>query len=224
MRVHADFMKIFVLFVLFAAIATPGSATTIHVRGASGYGQQTTDFTDCANGTLGPCEVFYAGPAPVAPFAPVPVGTATLDGILAFNVFEFAGSSQVVDVVDLGSIAPGTVFTLSSSLFNVTSAEVFSCGQASSSESSTLANPNAVGLDSLMTTFPGSTMCTPNLTTAPVDYDSTTGKFTLNQTLSGDLVLDFSPTGTTSAPEPTSLALLGVGLAALAGKLRRKSV
>jgi hypothetical protein len=202
------------LIIFVALVLTSGSAayaTSIPIRGGSGYGQ-SSGFTGCLDGTFAAdfgtaCEAFNL----------TPVGTATLDGIIGFNIFQFGFNSDTGTnpgsfyIVDLGSLASGTVFTLSSSLFNAASGEVFVCGQD-------LSTPQAFVTDSLGTTMSGP--CTPNLTTAPVSFAN--GQFTLNQSLSGDLVLDFPVGATTSTPEPASLALLGIGLAALSGKLRSK--
>jgi PEP-CTERM motif len=211
MRAQTPLLKVVVLFVLFAVVAVPSWGTSIHVRGGSGYGQ-SAGFNDCLSGTFATdsggnaCEAFNLNS----------VGTATLDGVISFNVFEFGfnsgdgNSPSSFYILDLGSLASGTVFTLSSSLFNAADAEVFSCN--------TLDSPQAFVTDSGGTTMSGP--CTPNLTTAPLDF--TNGQFTLNQSISGDLVLDFPVTAAAATAEPTSLALLGFGLVALAGKLRRK--
>ena len=215
MRAQTPLFKVVVLFVLFAAVAVPSWGTSIHVRGGSGYGT-SAGFTDCLSGQFAidsggnACEAFNLNS----------VGTATLDGVISFNVFQFGFNSGDGNnpgsfyIVDLGSLASGTVFTLASSLFNSADGEVFSCGQ----NFDPLNNAQAFVTDSGGTTMSGP--CTPNLTTAPLDF--TNGQFTLNQSISGDLVLDFPVTAAATTAEPTSLALLGLGLVALAGKLRRK--
>jgi hypothetical protein len=83
------------------------------------------------------------------------VGTATLDGLVSFNVFQFGFNSDTGTnpgsfyIFHLGSLACGT---LSSSFFNAASGEVFVCGQD-------LSTPQAFVTDSLGTTMSGP--CTP---------------------------------------------------------------
>jgi len=212
MRVHADVMKLFVLFVLFAAIATPGSATTIHVRGASGYGPLST-YGSCV-GSSDPCEGFQT-----APF------TLDLNG-LDYQVFQFSDSSgDNIDVFEIGTIA-GSIASPSTFFLPLidTSMDtgVFFCDNGTSNfavDSSFPSNP----LTGLPCTVGAPSTSNFSETVLPTGIKLTfTGNFS-------DLTL-FTEDGnlgsgsTVSSPEPGSLALLGVGLAALAGKLRRKSV
>lgn len=212
----------FALAVLFLASASASFATTVKGRSAYGNGpgsDSTLTFNMCADGTysLINCEVFGTAS----------VGTATFNGTTTLNIVQFAFNSgsggQILDVINLGALASGTTFTLTSSLFNPANLEIFSCADAFGSLSS-----DATSLqDSGGNMVPGS-FCTPDLLATPLTTstltlnNATTGQFTLNQDV-GDLVLDFTPGSSTAAPEPASLALLGFGLAAIGAKLRRKA-
>jgi len=210
-----------VLFALLLVSASASYATT--VKGHSGYGQNT-GLTDCLDGTFAANNNFSDA---CQAYDLTSAGTAILDGVLTLDVFTFGFNSQdgtnpqKVYVVDLGNLTSGTNFTLSSSLFDTSTADIFACGDPGTNQTFIT--------DSQQNPVAGP--CTPNLDTNPLSTttvttagtDGCTAQFCLNQTLDGPLVLDFSPAAAASTPEPASLALLGLGLAALGGKFRRKS-
>jgi hypothetical protein len=216
MRAQAPLLKVVVLFVLFAAVATPGLATTIHVRGASGYGPLST-YGSCL-GSSNPCEGFQT-----APF------TLDLNG-LDYQVFQFSdftSSGDNIDVFEIGTIAgsiasPSTFFV---PLVNTSlDAGVFFCNNGTNNFAvdSSLPNPNV--LTGLPCTVGAPSTSNFSETILPTGIKLTfTGNFTDLTLFTEDGNLGSGST-VVSSPEPASLALLGVGLAALAGKLRRRSV
>ena len=198
------------------AFTSATQATTIPIRGGSGYGPQAA-FMACVDGTPLPAGL------PCEAFSPTSIGTFTFGGSSPIDIVRFVSGSQgskgtTYYIFDLGPIAQGTTFFLSainSPLFNSSTAEIFSCGQ----QFEPLSNPQTFVTASGSTSSLG-VPCVPNLTTNPLT-PNTDGSFTVNQAVS-DFVFDV-PAATTSTPEPASLALLGFGLAAIGSKLRRKA-
>jgi len=216
MRFHFPFSRA-VAFVVLSLIAVASSnAKSVPVRPASNYGSGTPTFGDCLAGTteedgapvaVGACEAFNPTPFVVS-----------FDG-LNYNVYQFVFGNDspgtVLDVINLGSIAAGTTFSLPS-LFDPLSTELFSCNNQGDPTT-----PSSSLLDSGMQPITGP--CTPGLT-SPISgigdgvTENSDGSFTTAVSFDS-LVLDVP--APVSAPEPSNLALLGVGLLAIGYRLRR---
>jgi hypothetical protein len=211
MRFQGHFVKAVALFVVFLGIVASAGAATVPVRGASGYGAGTT-YSACLTGdtsvTLGDsCEAFGLTPTVVS-----------FNG-LNYNVFQFVfgdgtDPGTVLNLLDVGSIAPSTTFTLPPAFFDPLLTQVFACDASGTPDGSTAA------MDSNGNTMTGP--CTPLSSTSAYDITQSGGSFTTGSDFNVfNLVLD-SP-APVSAPEPGSLMLLGVGLLAVGRKLRRVS-
>lgn len=203
--------KVVTFGILLIAIASTCGAT-IPVRGGSNYGANSTDptfFTDCLDGNVGSaCEAFNLTPTVV-----------TFNG-LNYNVFQFVtGNFQVAgtlyNVIDLGSVGPNSTFTLPTAFFPTSSTEIFSCN-----DQNDLSISNGTLVDSGTIPFAGP--CTANLASNPgLSTDGTS--FTTGANFNVfNLVLD-SPAAAevTTAPEPSSLLLLGAGLLGVWGGRKR---
>ena len=88
MRRNLWYGSLIILCVLTLVSASATYGTSIPVRGGSGYGQ-SSGFGDCLSGTFAAdfgtaCEAFNLNS----------VGTATLDGVVSFNVFQFGFNSD----------------------------------------------------------------------------------------------------------------------------------
>ena len=197
------------LLVIGGFFATSVSATTI--RSASTYGQDP-GFQSCLAST-DPCESFNLQSQ----------GTVILDGILGFNVDQFAfndgtplGSpvTQTVDIFNLGSIAPGQTFTLSSSLFSaadLANAQILGCNDGSTFPVDSSSPPQPV--NGFCTQINGTAyngLISNGVVNGLASF-STTADYNLS-----NLVLDV-PLSATPTPEPASLMLLGTGLTVLVG-------
>jgi len=211
MRFYNPLVKVIVTFILLLAVLTPSGATTVPVRGGSGYGA-STDFNAClsadqtiTNGNA--CEGFD--------LTPIATSVNGLSG--SFNVVQFVfgnGNSQgtLFDVIDLGSVGAGTTFSLPAAFFNAAVTEIFTCGSRNNPLDGTT---NVIDSGGAAMTGP----CTPGLITLPpITLNGTSFTTGSSFSLPGHLVLD----APVSTPEPTSLVLLGTGLFALAGRARRR--
>jgi len=227
MRLERVIVKVIPLLVLALAAAAPGWATA-PVRGASNYGGNPS-FNSCDDGSYVlsgiPCEAFDLST----------IGTVTLTNGDVFNVVQYVtdqnstSSPMLFDVVDFGNLTAGTYTIASTTLatgFNVAGLGVFTCGEANSPLSGdTITNGNA-GFDGAFDNNNNAEQgpCTAGLTTDPLIALSGNG-FTIptGSSISGlDVVMD-TPVLPTTTPEPTSLTLVGVGLAVMGSTfLRRK--
>ncbi len=223
MRVSALRLTVAVLLVLFAAAAVPSYASTIHVRGASTYGDNAgfgtcvasiIDFLNTSNASN--CEGFTPGV--------FTIGGNTYSGD-QFAFLEPGGTGYgILDIITMAGNS-----TLSLNLLNTTlPTGVFMCGS--------FGTDSSVAQDSGPTNMPG-LACTSGSSSSDYtdsqDVPNVTATYSLNGVTFGNgnsggiaiFATDGNIVGSTftaTTPEPTSLALLGVGLVALAGKLRRK--
>jgi hypothetical protein len=202
MRTKISILELMALLAItFFFVAQAGATTVKGVRAGSNYGPVST-FAACASGSVGfECEAFG------------PTSTVSFDGT-DFTVSQFvfgAGGNPgtILNLVDLGVLNPNQTFTLPPSLFDPAQTEIFACG-SSSLDGATAAT------DSLGTAI--STFCTKNLLALP-DLSQNGTSFTTGAgyNFTGDLVLD-APAGTpVGTPEPGTMLLLGLGLAAIGG-------
>jgi hypothetical protein len=215
MRWNTLYLKLVLFAAMAVALAVPCNATSLGVKGASNYGA-ATDFFGCMTGNTAvtsgnPCEGFLL----------TPVTTVSV-GALNYNVYQFVSGNgsdpgTVLDIVDLGPLAPGSTFSFSS-IFAPTITGVFGCGdQISPLDGSTQATDSG--------TNPMAGPCTGRLTGAP-DISQNGTSFTVGPTFNNsfpltDLVLE-APDPVTATPEPASLALVGTGLVVLLGKRVRR--
>ena len=222
MRVSALRMRVAVLLVLFAAAAVPSYASTIHVRGASTYGDNSgfatcvasiVDFLNTSNASN--CEGFTAGV--------FTIGGNTYSGD-QFAFLEPGGTGY--GILDIITIAGNS--TLSLTLLNpALPTGAFMCGS--------FGTDSSVAQDSGPTNMPGLACTTGSSSgyTDSQDVPNVSAIYSLNGVTFSNgntgAIAVFATDGniagstfTATTPEPTSLALLGVGLVALAGKLRRK--
>ena len=219
--IQGESMRVMSKTVLAAALLVAGgffaasvSATTI--RSASTYGQDH-GFDNCLIST-NPCESFSLQSQ----------GTVILDGILSFNVDRFAFNdgtppdspvTQTLDIFNLGSIAPGQTFTLSSSLFSaadLANAQILGCNDGATFPVDSSSPPQPVnGFCAQITGTAYNGLISNGVVNGLASF-STTADYNLS-----NLVLDV-PLSATPTPEPASIALLGTGLATLIGLRRRK--
>lgn len=213
-----------VLFVLLFVAVTPSLANSVPPRRASNYGPGPNSdsasvanafFANCLAGNNDNCEAFNLTPMVI------PFGGGTLDVVqFAFAVDTSSGLVATdLDVVNLGAVANGSTFDLPS-LFAPAFTEVFACDNgtntfAQDSTMNPVNGPNTEG--------PCTPMTIPDGGSSGVTTNAN-GSFTANMAFA-DLVMDIptSDAGGTSSsvPEPSSLALIGVGLVALARVSRR---
>jgi hypothetical protein len=204
-RKHA--VQTIALCLLTFVLATTAGATAVtKVRGGSNYGPQST-FSSCADGSNGnPCEAFG------------PITTISSGGV-DFTVSQFVfggpgGPGTVLNLIDMGVLGPNQTFSLVPGLFDPALTEIFACGGGS------LDGSNAA-VDS--GNNPISTFCTQGLTSLPpLDQNGSSFTTGAGYNFTGHLVLDAPAGGVVGTPEPGTLALLGIGLAALSGKSLRK--
>ena len=217
MRFFSAPAKILVLLVLLVAVVTSSRATT--VRGGSTYGDNAgllgceakIDAFVADSNNLDNCEGFAA--------TTFIIGGTTYNGAL-FAFLQPDGVFGVLDIIPL----IGNSLTLN--LVNpLAPTGVFMCGSFDQdltvAQDSTLAD--MTGLPCTAGSSPGYSG-TLNLAGVQVNFSGNEVTF-VNGTSSGLVVFtqDGNIQGTTTAPEPGSLMLLGVGLLALGRKLHRTS-
>ena len=217
MRFFSAPAKILVLLVLLVAVVTSSRATT--VRGGSTYGDNAgllgceakIDAFVADSNNLDNCEGFAA--------TTFIIGGTTYNGAL-FAFLQPDGVFGVLDIIPL----IGNSLTLN--LVNpLAPTGVFMCGSFDQdltvAQDSTLAD--MTGLPCTAGSSPGYSG-TLNLAGVQVNFSGNEVTF-VNGTSSGLVVFtqDGNIQGTTTAPEPGSLMLLGVGLLALGRKFHRTS-
>jgi hypothetical protein len=211
MRAQTPLIKVVVLLVLFAAIATSSSAATIAVKGASSYGFSPQFFGAGTSGT------FTGGSFSEESFIPSnDLGTLAYD--FTFSVAPPAGSTSLT--IDF----PTAISGVDLNVLYCDSATTVPCGTLSGNPISGSLGPDGGNGQEFVFTDLSQLQ---GQEFSVIFFDSTqTPSFDDN----GNPILSvnvprFSATwGTNSVatPEPASLALLGIGLAALSGKLCRK--
>jgi hypothetical protein len=211
--------KILVLLVLLVAVVTSSRATT--VRGGSTYGDNAgllgceakIDAFIADSNNLDNCEGFAA--------TTFNIGGNTYNGAL-FAFLQPDGVFGVLDIIPL----IGNSLTLN--LVNpLAPTGVFMCGSFDDPTNPTVAQDSTLtdmtGLPCTAGSSPGYSG-TLNLAGVQVNFSGNEVTF-VNGTSSGLVVFteDGNIQGTTTAPEPGSLMLLGVGLLALGRKFHRTS-
>jgi hypothetical protein len=207
------------LAVSFGALflcVTSAHATTI-VRGASSYGPDT-GFSPCATEVAD----FASDPSEDTCIGVQEASFTDDIGGTNYLVYQYAfvgdGTAAILDVVNVGSLAAGTVFDLPLG-DNTLPTGVFSCANGT----------NFFAIDSGMS--PLSVPCTPANFANPADIGQTPVSGAMQFTLlTGVPDLTFftadgnlSGGDTVPTPEPSSLLLLGTGLAVLVVLRQRKS-
>jgi hypothetical protein len=221
MRFFSAPAKIFVLLVLFVAVVTSSRATT--VRGGSTYGDnagllgcEANIATFVGGGSQDNCEGFT--------LTTFTIGGTSYSG--ALFAFLEPGASPSFGVLDIISLAANS--TLTFNLVNpLAPTGVFMCGSFDDPTNPTVAHDSTLAA---MTGLPCTAGSSPgysgslNLANVQVNFSGNEVTF-VNQTSSGLVVFteDGNIQGATTAPEPGSLMLLGVGLLALGRKFHRTS-
>jgi PEP-CTERM motif len=189
-------------------LASSARATT--VRSGSGYGEQE-GYAACASSSE-PC----IG-AQLASFEDDIDGTE-------YPVYQYAfvedSTPITIDLVDFGAVAAGSSLTLPVLDASLPTG-VFSCGTGSVVLDSTDTTVTVVNSKGATVPVP----CTPGSQVSSVNQTGV--NFTVSPAVS-DLVLfttdgNLSTGGSTAAPEPSSLALLGLGLISCAFLSRRRA-
>jgi len=221
MRFFSAPAKIFVLLVLFIAVVTSSRATT--VRGGSTYGDNAgllgceakIDAFLADSNNLDNCEGFA-----LTTFI---IGGNTYNGALFAFLQPDGLAFGVLDIIPLAANS-----TLTFNLVNpLAPTGVFMCGSFDDPTNPTVAHDSTLAA---MTGLPCTAGSSPgysgslNLANVQVNFSGNEVTF-VNQTSSGLVVFteDGNIQGTTTAPEPGSLMLLGVGLLALGRKFHRTS-
>ena len=219
MRFSAPAKTLVLLLVLLVAVVTSSRATT--VRGGSTYGDNAgllgceakIDAFLADSNNLDNCEGFA-----LTTFI---IGGNTYNGAL-FAFLQPDGVNGVLDIIPL----IGSSLTLN--LVNpLAPTGVFMCGSFDDPTNPTVAQDSTLtdmtGLPCTAGSSPGYSG-TLNLAGVQVNFSGNEVTF-VNGTSSGLVVFteDGNIQGTTTAPEPGSLMLLGVGLLALGRKLHRTS-
>jgi hypothetical protein len=217
MRFMPASLKIIVLFVLVVgAEVSPGWATSIPIKGASSYGQTPSVFGSGASGTFTGGsfseETICPSNDPSAPNA------CNLAYVFTFSVTPPAGSQSLT--IDFPSATSG----VNLSLLFCDATTAIPCTVSSGPFSGSLGPDGTTGQAFAFTDLSQlqnqkiSLIFVDSTQTALLDANGDPVPVTPN-------IPTFSTTWGTSSvatPEPTCLALLGLGFAALSGKLRRK--
>jgi len=221
MRFFSAPAKILVLLVLLVAVVTSSRATT--VRGGSTYGDNAgllgckakIDAFVADHNNLDNCEGFA--------LTTFNIGGNTYNGALFAFLQPDGLAFGVLDIIPLAGNS-----TLTLNLVNpLAPTGVFMCGSFDVDPNQTVAqdsnNGDMTGLPCTTGSSPGYSG-TLNLANVTATF-SATGVTFLNENSTGIAVFteDGNIQGTTTAPEPGSLMLLGVGLLAVGRKFHRTS-